>query len=114
VSLRFDTEPAPDVLFRVARKPDVWKWTDLKYTGQGRWDDPEGCYRVLYASTSAFGAYLEKLAQFRPDLELLAELGTIRANDRMAPKTAPAGTLPSGWRARRLHRRRSRKEKRRP
>jgi RES domain len=99
---RFDTEPAPDILFRVARKPDVWMWTDLKYAGQGRWDDPEGSYRVLYASTTAFGAYLEKLAQFRPDLQLLAELGAIRANDRGAPKTALAGKLPAGWRARHL------------
>ena len=102
MTARFDTEPAPDLLFRVGRIPDVWQWTDLKYAGHGRWDDPQGTYRVLYASTTAFGAYLEKLAQFRPDLELLAELGNIRNNDRSAPRTAPAGTLPSGWRARHL------------
>ena len=99
---RFDTEPSPDVLFRVARGPDVWMWTDLKYAGHGRWDDPDGSYRVLYASVTAFGAYLEKLAQFRPDLELLAAFANIRENDRSAPKTAPAGTLPTGWRARHL------------
>ena len=97
---RFDTETAPDVVYRVARGPDVWQWTDLKYAGQGRWDDPAGSYRVLYACASPFGAYLEKLAQFRPDLELLAALGDIRNNDRSAPRTAPAGTLPAGWRAR--------------
>lgn len=97
---RFDTEPAPDILYRVARGPDVWMWTDLKYAGHGRWDDPDGSYRVLYASTTPFGAYLEKLAQFRPDLELLATFATIRENDRSAPKTAPAGALPAGWRAR--------------
>jgi RES domain len=102
VTAHFDTEPAPDVLFRVARKPEVWAWTDLQYTGQGRWDDPQKSYRVLYASTSALGAYLEKLSQFRPDLKLLAEFGKIRANDRGAPSTAPAGTLPGGWRARHL------------
>jgi hypothetical protein len=101
-TLRFDTEPAPDILYRVARGPDVWMWTDLKYAGHGRWDDPEGSYRVLYASTSAFGAYLEKLAQFRPDLELVAEFARVRENDRSAPKTAPAGRLPVGWRARHL------------
>jgi hypothetical protein len=43
---------------------------------------------------------LEKLAQFRPDLELLAELAKIRPNDRTAPKTGPAGVVPTGWRAR--------------
>ena len=102
MTVRFDTEPAPDVVFRVARKPDVWAWTDLQYTGQGRWDDPQKAYRVLYSSTTPFGAYLEKLAQFRPDLELLAEFGRIRSNDRGAVMTAPAGMLPAGWRARHL------------
>jgi hypothetical protein len=99
---RFDTEPAPDLVFRIARKPDVWRWTDLEYAGHGRWDDPEGSYRVLYACASAFGAYLEKLAQFRPDLELVVALGNIRDNDRSAPRTVRAGTLPAGWRARHL------------
>jgi hypothetical protein len=98
----FDTERVPDTLFRVARKPDVWTWTDLWYTGQGRWDDPERIYRVLYTSTTSFGAYLEKLAPFRPDLELLAGLANIRDNDRTAPKTLPAGRLPEGWRLRML------------
>jgi len=102
VTVRFDTEPAPDIVFRVARGPDAWTWTDRQYIGQGRWDDPEGRYRVLYTSTSAFGAYLEKLAPFRPDLEVLAGLGMIRANDRGAPRTVAPGTLPAGWRARHI------------
>jgi len=100
VTSRFDTDVVPDVVFRIARKPDVWVWTDRRYIGQGRWDDPLGVYRVLYASASPFGAYLEKLAQFRPDLELVADLAKIRLNDRTAPKTAPAGSVPAGWRAR--------------
>jgi hypothetical protein len=99
---RFDVEPAPDIVFRVARKPDVWRWTEPEHCGQGRWDDFAHSYRVLYASATAFGAYLEKLAQFRPDLEMLAAFGRIRDNDRSAPKTAPAGNLPGGWRTRHL------------
>jgi len=75
-------------------------WTDLKFAGHGRWDDPDGSYRVLYASTTPFGVYLEKLAQFRPDLELLATCATIRETGRSARKWASAGALPSGWRAR--------------
>jgi hypothetical protein len=102
VNPRFDTEPAPDIVFRVARKPDVWTWTDPQYTGRGRYDDLFHSYRVLYTSTTAFGAYLEKLAQFRPDPRLLAALGDIQENDPAAPKTAPAGTLPAGWRARHI------------
>jgi len=96
--LRFDTEQAPDIVFRIARRPDVWVWPELKYCGGGRWDDPEHRYRVLYASCSAFGAYLEKLAQFRPDLEVVAALSAVRSNDRTAPKTTPAGHLPAEWR----------------
>jgi hypothetical protein len=42
-----DMKPAPGTLFRVARRPKVWAWTDLKYAGQGRWDDPERRYAVL-------------------------------------------------------------------
>ena len=30
-----------------------------------RFDDPEGIYRVLYASSQRLGCYLEALAQFR-------------------------------------------------
>ena len=71
----FDTQPAPDRLFRVGRKPDPWAWTDLKYAGQGRWDDPERRYAVLYASGDAFGAYLESLSQFQPDLESRCSAG---------------------------------------
>ena len=94
MSARFDTEQAPDLVFRVARKPDVWQWINPKYAGHGRWDDPRASTASSMSRTSAFGAYLEKLAQFRPDLELLAALGNIRSNDRSAPRTAPAGHFP--------------------
>lgn len=98
----FDTRPAPDTLFRVGRKPRVWAWTELKYSGKGRWDDPKRCYAVLYASGDAFGAYLESLSQFQPDLELVARLKQINKNAAGLRATALAGRVPANWRTIRL------------
>ena len=52
--------PAAPV-FRLARAPDPWTWPDWSQASLGgtfgnRWDDPEGAYRVLYASSTRFGA----------------------------------------------------------
>jgi len=102
VNLPFDTQRAPKVLFRVGRKPEVWTWTDPAYIGEGRWDDPEGSYRVLYSSHSAFGAYLETLAHLRPNPELRAELDAIKKNASGLRATVLAGPLPRNWRARHI------------
>jgi hypothetical protein len=107
MSSAFDTAPAPDTLFRVARRPDVWQWTDWSFAGADgtfgqRWDDSQGRYRVLYASRDRLGAFLEVLAQFRPDLHLLAECEGILENDDGAPATTPPGRIAAGWRAGRL------------
>jgi hypothetical protein len=92
----FDTHPVPDVLFRVARRPDVWQWLDFAYLGQGRWDDPNGSYRVLYASCSALGAFLETLGQFRPTIDLLAQ---IRENAKGFFSASSLPRVTSQWRA---------------
>lgn len=107
MSRRFTTRSAPDLLYRVGRRPDVWTWTEWTYAGEsgtfgGRWDDPLGTYRVLYTSGSRLGAYLEALGDFRPDLLVVQGLAEIKENDREAPQTIPAGRLPSGWRAARI------------
>jgi hypothetical protein len=73
-------------LYRVAREPDPWAWPDWSYAGPdgtfgNRYDDPEASYRVLYASSQRVGAFVETLAQFRPDLEVLAELAQIEGDD---------------------------------
>ncbi len=52
--------PAAPV-FRLARAPDPWTWPDWSQASLGgtfgnRWDDPEGAYRVLYVSSTRFGA----------------------------------------------------------
>jgi RES domain len=77
-------------LYRLGRQPDPWAWPDWSYAGPdgtfgNRYDDPEASYRVLYASSQRIGAFLETLARFRPDLEVLAELEQIEGDDEPPP-----------------------------
>jgi hypothetical protein len=79
------------------RPPDPWAWPDWSYaaadgTFGNRYDDPDGSYRVPYASSQRIGACLETLACFRPDLEVLAEL------DRIVAAGADAECPAGGWR----------------
>jgi hypothetical protein len=83
-------------LYRVAREPDPWAWPDWSYAGPdgtfgNRYDDPEASYRVLYASSQRVGAFVETLARFRPDLEVLAEFGQIEGDDE------PLAGVPRTW-----------------
>lgn len=87
-------------VFRVGFPPDVWRFTPWEYASSGkfdgRWDDPAGGFRVLYAADSLRGCFMELLAQFRPDLALTAELDQIREEQGVSA-TAEAGTLPHEW-----------------
>lgn len=56
-----------------------------------RYDDPEASYRVLYASSQRIGAFLETLARFTPDLEVLAEVEQVDGDDE------PSSGLPRAW-----------------
>ena len=95
--------PAAGPVFRLARAPDPWAWPDWSHarldgTFGNRWDDSEGEYRVLYASSARFGALLETLASFRPDLAAVAGLREIEGDgDALA-----AGTVPREWFGRRV------------
>jgi hypothetical protein len=87
-------------LYRVAREPDPWAWPDWSYAGPdgtfgNRYDDPQASYRVLYASSQRVGAFVETLARFRPDLEVLAELEQIEGDDE------PQAGVPRAWLERR-------------
>jgi hypothetical protein len=77
-------------LYRLGRHPDPWAWPDWSYAARdgtfgNRYDDPATSYRVLYASSQRVGAFLETLARFRPDLEVLAELDRIEGDDELPP-----------------------------
>jgi hypothetical protein len=87
-------------VYRVGRAPRPWGFTPWRYAEkgvfQGRWDDPEGEYRVLYVSASAFGAFVEVLADFRPDPTLIAGLAEIEDEDQKATGVLP-GRVPISW-----------------
>ncbi len=88
-------------LYRLGRYPDPWAWPDWSYaapdgTFGNRYDDPQASYRVLYASSERVGAFLETLARFRPDLEVLAELDRIEGDDEPPP------AVPRSWLDKRL------------
>ena len=51
-------------LYRIARVPDPWAWPDWAHVGidgtfGNRWDDPHSLYRVVYASSSRLGAFVD-------------------------------------------------------
>lgn len=92
-------------LHRVARTPDPWGWPDWSYAGPdgtfgNRYDDPAASYRVLHASSQRVGAFVETLARFRPDLEVLAEFEQIEGEDE-PPPGVPRTWLETRWSARR-------------
>ncbi len=83
-------------LYRLGRQPDPWAWPDWSYAGPdgtfgNRYDDPQASYRVLYTSSQRIGTFLETLARFRPDLEVLAELEQIEGDDEPSPR------VPHAW-----------------
>lgn len=91
-------------LYRIGRRPDPWAfpdWADVGSDGTfgNRWDDPQGVYRVLYASSSRLGALVEMLARFRPDPHILKVLKEIKSEEGAAVQ--PPGELEAAWLRRR-------------
>lgn len=91
----------PAQVFRLGRRPDPWAWPDWAFaepdgTFGNRYDDPQGIYRVLYASTQRIATFVECLACFRPDIEVIAELDAIAGEDG-DEEPPDAGVVPSDW-----------------
>ncbi len=98
MSCDFDAVEPDRTVYRLGRTPDPWAWPDWSRaapdgTFGNRWDDPDGEFRVLYAASERVGAFVETLARFRPDLQLLAELDAIDGT----ADALPAGTIPREW-----------------
>jgi hypothetical protein len=96
-----ETKALDAEIYRVGRRPDPWAFIDWAYAGTdgtfgGRWDDANGRYRVIYASSQRLGAFLETLAQFRPDPSVIAESQAIEIVEG-DEETAPPGTVPLTW-----------------
>ena len=92
-------------LYRVGRAPDAWDWPDWAYAGEdgtfgNRYDDPAGEYRVLYACSQRVGAFVETLARYRVDPEILAANAqiTVDPDDEEAFPTIAPGVVPRDWR----------------
>jgi hypothetical protein len=90
----------PGTLYRLGRQPDPWTPPDWAYAGEdltfgNRFDDPRGTYRVVYASTSRLGCFLETLARFRLDIPLQASLAQIFGPDDYVP----LGVVQREWRS---------------
>ena len=85
-------------VYRIARPTDPWAWLELAF--DSRWDDPQGVYRVLYASSSLFGAFVEVLAQFRPDPHIIETFKEISDDD--GGDTQLPGDLDARWPSNRL------------
>lgn len=101
MSCEVETARPPGSLYRIARRPDPWAWPDWAYSGSdgtfgNRYDDPRGEYRVLYASSQRLGSFLETLARFRPDPEIVSAEILSDPRDAQFP-TVSAGTVPAGW-----------------
>jgi hypothetical protein len=75
--------------------PD-WSYADADGTFGNRFDDSHGLYRVLYASTQRIATFVECLAYFRPDPEVLAEYAVIVGDDD-DDEPPPPGHVPSEW-----------------
>lgn len=106
MSLRTDsglpTTPGPAEAFRVGMPSDPWRLVPWEYAEQGRfagrWDDPEGTYRVLYAASDRLGAWLEVLAPFRPPPETLAAGDAVAGDPRdVGYDTVAAGVVPRSF-----------------
>jgi hypothetical protein len=67
---------APLTLYRVGRSRHAGLFPPPG--GRGRFDDPAGQYRVLYAALERAAAFAEALQQFRPDLATRAALAAVR------------------------------------
>ena len=85
-----ETKTPPVVLFRIGRQPNPWTPPDWAYahndgTFGNRFDDPEGSYRVLYASSQRLSCFAETLARFRPSLDVLAGLDEIEGPNDFLP-----------------------------
>jgi hypothetical protein len=101
---RLEVDLDPGRVWRVGYPPVPWAWTPWEYAGPGgrfggRWDDPTGEFRTVYAGQSLLACLLEVLAGFRPDLALQIALGVVEEDpvDAAEHPTPAAGRVPRGW-----------------
>jgi hypothetical protein len=88
------------VLYRIGRVPDPLAPPPLERSGNNRFDDPAGRFRVLYAAEQRLTCFVETLAPFRLSFEWLAAVGRVRAGDHGHDEPT-GGVVPASWLMRR-------------
>jgi hypothetical protein len=81
-------------LWRLGYAPEPLEWPEWRYVGSGRFDDPQGQYRVLYLAELRRTCFAEVLAQFRASPAVLAMLAAVGGTDEPIPTR---GKVPSDW-----------------
>ena len=93
--------PPAQPIWRVGRNERPWEFPDWMYATdgrfRGRYDDPDGLYRVLYAATNRLGAFLEALRDFRRDGHLAEELDQYGPPDAVEPGVVPRSWVEERW-----------------
>ncbi len=97
-----DVESGDRLTYCVAHRPTPWVWSPWQYSRNGyfhgRWDDPNGVYRVLYTGATKYACLLEVLAQFRVSLADLSLYDEIEGNDMDHAFGDPTpGRVPLAW-----------------
>lgn len=92
-----------ETVWRVGYLPEPWAWNGWEWATNGRfsgrWDDPEGNFRTVYAGATLLGCLLEVLAYLREDPRLALDLSEIAEEDDdkvLYPSLAP-GIVPLEW-----------------
>lgn len=83
------------LLYRLGWEPNPLEYPDWRYIGNGRYDDPERKYRVLYFAQQRLACFLETLDQFSPDLHQLALEQELVDSDEAEPH--PPDPVPNSW-----------------
>jgi len=88
-------------IWRVGRSERPWEFTDWMWSTNGRFygrfDDPQGLYRVVYAATDRVGAFLEALRDFRLSESFASELDEYGPADAIEPGVVPRSWLSDRW-----------------
>jgi hypothetical protein len=84
------------LLVRIGRLPEPLAYPPLEFAGAGRYDDPEGSYRVLYLAESLKTCYIELFANQRPSLQALAMRSLLPPGEPGDHEPA-LGRIPRDW-----------------
>ncbi len=84
-------------IFRVGRVGATWLYPNWDYASNGRfngrWDDPNGSYRVRYGALEPEGALVEAQQRYRADKDIVAEQLEIEGEGELVRPVLPLSWL---------------------